>query len=98
MRVAGTAELNGFNRDIRADRIRPLTDWTRDLFPRVSTANVVPWSGLRPMTPSMMPKVGAGRRPGVYYNTDHGHLGWTLSAATAQIIASIVEPGLAQAA
>ena len=33
-----------------------------------------------------MPRVGAGRRAGVFYNTGHGHLGWTLSAATAQVI------------
>ncbi|WJR76893.1 D-amino acid dehydrogenase [Bradyrhizobium sp. NP1] len=93
-RVAGTAEFNGFNRDIRADRVRPLVDWTRKLFPDVSTARVVPWSGLRPMTPSMLPRVGAGRRPGVFYNTGHGHLGWTLSAATAGMIADAVEVGL----
>jgi len=86
LRVAGTAEFNGENRDIRADRIQPLVDWTRSLFPDVDTGKVVPWSGLRPMMPNMMPRVGAGRRPGVFYNTGHGHLGWTLSAATAQVI------------
>ncbi len=85
-RVAGTAEFNGENRDIRADRIRPLVDWTRKLFPGVSTARVVPWAGLRPMMPSMMPKVEAGKLPGVFYNTGHGHLGWTLSCVTAEMI------------
>ncbi|KXU95518.1 amino acid dehydrogenase [Caballeronia megalochromosomata] len=89
-RVAGTAELNGFNRDIRADRIAPLVEWTRRYFPEVSTARVIPWSGLRPMLPSMLPKVGQGRRPGVFYNTGHGHLGWTLSAATAELVAEAV--------
>lgn len=86
-RVAGTAELNGMNRDIRDDRVRPLVDWTRMLFPDVRTQRVVPWAGLRPMMPSMMPKIGKGRAPGVFYNTGHGHLGWTLSAATAAILA-----------
>jgi D-amino-acid dehydrogenase len=86
-RVAGTAEFNGENRDIRADRIRPLVAWTEALFPGVSTERCVPWAGLRPMTPSLMPRVGRGRRPGVFYNTGHGHLGWTLSAATAQMVA-----------
>ena len=47
-RVAGTAEINGFNRDIRADRIAPLVAWTRELFPELSTAtaftDVVPMS------------------------------------------------------
>jgi D-amino-acid dehydrogenase len=41
----------------------------------------------------MMPRVGPGKRPGVYYNTGHGHLGWTLSAATAQIVADHVVAG-----
>lgn len=86
-RVAGTAEFNGFNRDIRADRIRPLVDWVQQCFPGVNTRNVVPWAGLRPMMPNMLPRVGAGRAPGVFYNTGHGHLGWTLSAVTAEMVA-----------
>lgn len=93
-RVAGTAEFNGENRDIRADRIRPLTDWVRKLFPGVSTERTVPWAGLRPMMPNMMPRVDAGAKPGVFYNTGHGHLGWTLSAATAEIIAAKIASAL----
>ena len=93
-RVAGTAEFSGFNLDIRADRILPLIDWVRRLFPQASTEHVVPWSGLRPMTPSMLPRVGPGRNAGVFYNTGHGHLGWTLSAATAELVASSVEAAL----
>ncbi|MDD9908750.1 MAG: D-amino acid dehydrogenase [Ahrensia sp.] len=93
-RVAGTAEYNGYNRDIRADRIDPLIKWVRQLFPGVSTEHAVPWAGLRPMLPNMMPKVGAGKRPGVFYNTGHGHLGWTLSGATAEIIAEQVDAAL----
>ncbi|MEO0341808.1 MAG: D-amino acid dehydrogenase [Pseudomonadota bacterium] len=86
-RVAGTAEFNGYNYDIRADRIKPLTDWVNRLFPEVSTEFVTPWAGLRPMMPSMMPKVEQGRSPRVFYNTGHGHLGWTLSGVTAHLIA-----------
>jgi D-amino-acid dehydrogenase len=82
-RVAGTAEFNGFNLDIRADRIRPLVDWVNQCFPGVSTRRVEPWAGLRPMMPSMLPRVGAGKHANVFYNTGHGHLGWTLSAITA---------------
>lgn len=87
LRVAGTAEYNGENRDIRHDRVKPLVDWSRDLFPGMDTSNVVPWAGLRPMMPNMLPRVGSGKHPGVFYNTGHGHLGWTLSAATAEIVA-----------
>ncbi|MFK7745564.1 MAG: D-amino acid dehydrogenase [Roseobacter sp.] len=89
-RIAGTAEFNGANRDIRADRIKPLTDWCERYFPNICTETVTPWAGLRPMMPSMLPRVGRGNAPGVFYNTGHGHLGWTLSAATARLIASQV--------
>lgn len=89
-RVAGTAEFNGFNRDIRHDRIQPLVDWTREQFPGVDTDRVVAWSGLRPMLPNMLPKVGRGHRAGVFYNTGHGHLGWTLSGATAELVAEAI--------
>ncbi len=89
-RVAGTAEFNGYNSDIRADRVRPLVDWVNQCFPGVSTRQVVPWAGLRPMMPDMMPRVGRGRRANVFYNTGHGHLGWTLSAGTADMVADLV--------
>jgi D-amino-acid dehydrogenase len=94
LRIAGTAEFNGFNCDIRDDRVRPLVRWTRQLFPDIATERVVPWAGLRPMTPSMLPRFGAGRRPRVFYNTGHGHLGWTLAAATAGMVADIIDASL----
>ncbi|TCB50619.1 D-amino acid dehydrogenase [Acinetobacter sp. ANC 4779] len=89
LRVAGTAEFNGYNRDIRADRIQPLVDWVNKNFD-ISTENAVPWAGLRPMMPNMMPIVRRGKRERVFYNTGHGHLGWTLSAATAVMISQQV--------
>lgn len=85
LRVAGTAEFNGYNRDIRADRIQPLVNWVNRNFD-ISTEHVVPWAGLRPMMPNMLPVVKQSKQPRVFYNTGHGHLGWTLSAATAVLV------------
>jgi len=89
-RVAGTAEYNGINLDIRADRIQPLIHWVNQCFPGIDTRKVVPWAGLRPMMPDMLPRVGQGKRTNVFYNTGHGHLGWTLSAITAHQLAGKV--------
>lgn len=92
-RIAGTAELNGYNRDVRADRIAPLVAWTRRHFPRLDTSDVSVWAGLRPMLPGMLPRVGQSRRSArVFFNTGHGHLGWTLSCATADLVAAQI-PG-----
>jgi len=93
-RVAGTAEFNGYNKDIRADRIRPLISWVNQCFPGINTRQVVPWAGLRPMMPNMMPRVGRGKLANVFYNTGHGHLGWTLSAVTADMVGGVVHGAL----
>lgn len=96
-RVAGTAEFNGYNLDIRADRIAPLIRWVNECFPGIDTRKVVPWAGLRPMMPDMLPRVGAGKKANVFYNTGHGHLGWTLSAITAHQLAGHVASSLGHA-
>jgi len=90
-RVAGTAELAGINTDIRQNRIRPLLDWVEKYFPNVSTETYTPWAGLRPMTPNMMPITSESRMKGVFYHAGHGHLGWTLSAETANHVVAKIE-------
>ncbi|WP_396434077.1 D-amino acid dehydrogenase [Limnohabitans sp.] len=95
-RVAGTAEFNGIDLNIRADRIQPLVNWVNQCFPGIDTRRVVPWAGLRPMLPNMLPRVGAGKKANVFYNTGHGHLGWTLSAITAHQLTGHVAAWAAQ--
>jgi D-amino-acid dehydrogenase len=50
--------------------------------------------GLAADDADVVPRVGAGRRPRVFYNTGHGHLGWTLCAVTAEMVACDVVKGL----
>lgn len=90
-RVAGTAELAGENYDIRYDRVKPLLDWVRTNFPNMDTSNYSSWACLRPMTPNMMPITKqSDKNPTVYYNTGHGHLGWTLAPYTAKQISEML--------
>lgn len=89
-RVAGTAEFNGYNYNIRADRIAPLTKWVEKNFPGIATEYVTPWAGLRPMMPNMMPRIGKGKAKGIFYNTGHGHLGWTLSCVSAHMVTDVI--------
>lgn len=90
-RVAGTAELAGENYDIRHDRIKPLLDWVHTNFPNINTHDYSSWACLRPMTPNMMPITKrSDKNNKVYYNTGHGHLGWTLGPVTAKQIAEMI--------
>lgn len=90
-RVAGTAEFAGEDYDIRRDRIEPLLRWVHENFPELDTSNYSSWACLRPMTPNMMPIVKQSKKDlKVFYHTGHGHLGWTLSPATAVNVAKLV--------
>ncbi len=91
LRVAGTAELNGYDTEINAVRCRALVDRCFELFPRAGRpADAQFWTGLRPATPSNLPVVGRSRIPNVYLNTGHGTLGWTLSCGSGRALADIV--------
>ena len=91
LRIAGTAEFAGYNTDIKWDRIRPLIKWAEYNFLNINTEDIKPWAGLRPMTPSMMPIVKKSKKNNkIYYNTGHGHLGWTLSAFTGKKISELL--------
>lgn len=85
LRVAGTAELIGENYDIKRNRVEPLLKWVHKNFPQIDCREYSSWSCLRPMTPNMMPIIKqSNTRSNIYYHTGHGHLGWTLSPATAK--------------
>jgi len=90
-RVAGTAELAGENYDIRRDRIQPLLWWVHENFPKIRINDYSSWACLRPMTPNMLPVVQQSKKnPKVFYHTGHGHLGWTLSPATAKELVRLI--------
>jgi len=91
-RVAGTAELAGENYDIRRCRIEPLLTWVHDNFPGINTSQYNSWACLRPMTPNMMPIVRqSAKEPKIFYNTGHGHLGWTIGPATAKKTVQLIQ-------
>jgi len=93
LRVAGTAELCGYNRDITRSRIEPLLNWVNENFPNIDTSCYSSWACLRPMTPNMMPIVRETKVKNIYYHTGHGHLGWTISPATANNLVQLIEKG-----
>lgn len=91
-RVAGTAELCGENYDITRSRIEPLLRWVHTNFPKINTHDYTSWACLRPMTPNMMPIVRASEEnTKVFYNTGHGHLGWTLAPVTAVEVLKLIQ-------
>jgi D-amino-acid dehydrogenase len=91
LRVAGTAELAGWNAGLDPRRVEPLVRNARSLFPAASSyTNLNAWSGLRPTTPDSVPILGATRYSNLFLNTGHGTLGWTMACGSGRIIADLI--------
>jgi D-amino-acid dehydrogenase len=90
IRVGGMAEISGYTNDLGLARRRTLEHSVTDLFPGGDVANASFWSGLRPMTPDGTPVIGPTKIKGLYLNTGHGTLGWTMSSGSARVISDLV--------
>jgi D-amino-acid dehydrogenase len=91
LRIAGTAELNGYDRDLNRVRCEAIVRRVEQLFPGAGHLDQASfWTGLRPATPSNVPLIGRTRYPNLYLNTGHGTLGWTHACGSGKSIARIV--------
>jgi D-amino-acid dehydrogenase len=91
MRIAGTAELGGYERHLNPIRCQAIVRRVQQLFPGATDANRAQfWSGLRPATPSNVPLIGRSTLRNLFLNTGHGTLGWTHACGSGQALADIM--------
>jgi D-amino-acid dehydrogenase len=91
LRIAGTAELNGYDRDLNRVRCEAIVKRVEQLFPGAGDSEQAQfWTGLRPATPSNVPIIGRSKLPNLFLNTGHGTLGWTHACGSGKSIARIV--------
>ena len=91
LRIAGTAELSGYDADLNPVRCSAILRRAQQLFPGAGDAGRAQfWAGLRPATPSNLPYVGRTRLANLYVDTGHGTLGWTHGCGSGRAIAEIV--------
>ncbi len=91
LRIAGTAELNGYDRQLNAARCQAIVRRVQQLFPGAADVSRAQfWSGLRPATPSNVPLIGQSRLGNLFLNTGHGTLGWTHACGSGKALADIV--------
>lgn len=91
IRVAGTAELAGYNLELDERRGETVKFVVSDLFPRGGDLSRTEfWCGLRPMTPDGTPCVGATPVSNLYLNTGHGTLGWTMACGSGRLLTDLI--------
>lgn len=91
LRVAGTAEFNGYDTALNAVRCNAIAARTFALFPRIAARDDLScWAGLRPATAGNVPLIGRCRYRNLYLDTGHGTLGWTLACGSGKLLADLV--------
>lgn len=92
LRLAGTAEVAGYDKRIDPRRIASLCEWIDSFFPGATDLSAAEgWAGLRPCTPGYVPLISATAIDGLWLNTGHGSLGWTLACGSAEWLADQIE-------
>ena len=93
LRVAGMAELAGYDTHLAPRQIESLKASTQALFPDCSQfTELNPWAGLRPATPTGLPVIGKHRQgpDNMVFNVGHGALGFTLAFGSAARVARLI--------
>ncbi|MCK1643156.1 FAD-dependent oxidoreductase [Bradyrhizobium sp. 157] len=90
IRVAGIADLES-DTQIDAGRVEVLRRASAELLGIDTAGDVEPWCGLRPMTPDSRPIIGWSPLDGLFINSGHGMLGWTLACGSARLTADMID-------
>jgi D-amino-acid dehydrogenase len=94
LRVAGTAELAGYDATLTKSRILNLFSLLHQIYPEQEADPTGPtverWMGFRPMTPDGGAILGHSPYPNLYFATGHGHLGWTMAAGSGKALADLI--------
>lgn len=91
LRIAGTAEFNGFNTELNPVRCAALIRRASQIFPELHASGAPDfWCGLRPATPSNVPHIGRTRLSNLWVNAGHGTLGWTMACGSGAAIADLI--------
>jgi len=91
LRMTSTAEFSGYDRTTKDSSFGNIMRLARELFPEAADYTAGERRAcLRPMTPDGPPVIGRGRHTNLFFNTGHGHMGWTMACGTARIVADLM--------
>lgn len=91
LRATATAEFTGYDTSHKADDFKAMLRIARGLFPEGGDYDKPEYFAcLRPMTPDGPPVLGKGRHRNLFFNTGHGHIGWTMACGSARVVADII--------
>ena len=94
LRTVGIAEFAGYDDTLSPQIFRQLDRLTKSVYPNLAQTidgcKREPWTGFRAMSADGLPYIGETSSKGLWVNTGHGHLGWTLATGSAELLADLI--------
>ena len=94
LRSVGFAEFANYDDNINPNIVSKIDRFTKSVYPNLADmmnrCKLTPWTGFRAISADGLPYIGETSRKGLWLNTGHGHLGWTLAAGSAEMLADLI--------
>ena len=91
IRVGGTVEMAGIDAAPDYRRSKVTVRRAKEALPNLQCEDFTEWMGHRPAFPDTVPVMSASAKTkGLFYATGHGHLGLTLAATNARLMADLI--------
>jgi len=91
LRLTGSAVFTGYETTYSERDFKGIMRLAGELFPDAADYEKGSYRACnRPMTPDGPPILGTARHSNLYFNTGHGHMGFTMACGTSKIVADLV--------
>jgi len=92
LRMTSSAEFTGYETTYKEHDLRMIRKLAADLLPDVADYDKGTYTACnRPMTPDGPPILGTADHANLYFNSGHGHMGFTMACGSSQIVADLID-------
>jgi D-amino-acid dehydrogenase len=92
LRMTSSAEFTGYETTYTERDLRMIRKLAADLLPAAADYDKGTYTACnRPMTPDGPPILGTANHGNLYFNTGHGHMGFTMACGSSRIVADLID-------
>ena len=92
LRMTSSAEFTGYETTYTERDLRMIRKLAADLLPDAADYDKGTYTACnRPMTPDGPPILGTAKHDNLYFNSGHGHMGFTMACGSSRIVADLID-------
>jgi D-amino-acid dehydrogenase len=92
LRMTSSAEFTGYETTYKDRDFRIIRKLAKDLLPEAADYSKGEYRACnRPMTPDGPPVLGTARHENLFFNSGHGHMGFTMACGSSRLVADLID-------